>query len=129
MKIFFIYLFCFINFISISFGLENKIEVKVDNEIITSLDINNEKKYLLALNKNFINIDNSKAIDIAKKSIIREKIKKIEILRNFADLKINEDVLNNILKSIYTNIGIANLNDFKLYLKSQNVDFNLVKKK
>ena len=39
-------------------ALENKILIKVNNEIITSLDINNEINYLIALNKkieNFLN--------------------------------------------------------------------------
>ena len=35
-----------------AFGLENKILVKIENQIITSLDVNNEYKYLIALNQN-----------------------------------------------------------------------------
>ena len=35
-----------------SFSIENKIIVKVDNEIITSLDVFNESRYLIAFNKN-----------------------------------------------------------------------------
>ena len=35
-----------------TYGLENKIIVKIEREIITKIDIENETKYLLALNKN-----------------------------------------------------------------------------
>ena len=47
-----IYIF-FILFLLIcksAYSLENKILLKVDNEIITSIDIINESKYLKALN-------------------------------------------------------------------------------
>ena len=33
-----------------SLSVENKILVKIENQIITSLDLNNEYKYLIALN-------------------------------------------------------------------------------
>ena len=69
-------------------ALENKILIKVDNEIITSLDINNEINYLLALNKNIQSLDKQKIYDIAKNSLIRENIKKImffkDVYRNSA---------------------------------------------
>ena len=44
-----------------SSSLENKILVKIENQIITSLDVNNEYKYLVALNPS---IKNSKKNDI-----------------------------------------------------------------
>ena len=44
-------------------SLENKILLKVENQIITSLDVNNEYKYLVALNPR---IKNSKKDDILK---------------------------------------------------------------
>ena len=42
----------FFIFNSSSKSLENKILIKIENQIITSLDINNELKYLVALNPN-----------------------------------------------------------------------------
>ena len=56
---------------------ENKIEYKVDNEIITSIDINNEKKLLLSLNPNLVELNQKKLLEISIESTIREKIKKI----------------------------------------------------
>ena len=52
----------FFTFQNYAFSFENKIMVKVNNEIITSTDINNEIKYLKALNQNLINLDKKKNI-------------------------------------------------------------------
>ena len=71
-----ILLFC-LTCVTQVFSLENKIIVKVDNEIITSVDINNEVKYLKALNPNLSKLDKNKIYQIAKSSLVREKIKLI----------------------------------------------------
>ena len=55
------------------FSLENKIIVKVDNEIITSVDIINEVKYLKALNPNLSKLDKNKIYQIAKSSLFEKK--------------------------------------------------------
>ena len=59
--------------------LENRILFKVNNEIITSLDIFNELRYLEIINKQFRNTEKKQAFEIAKRSLIREKIKEIEL--------------------------------------------------
>ena len=77
-----IYIF-FILFLLIcksAYSLENKILLKVDNEIITSIDIINESKYLKALNPEINNLTNDKYLKY-QKTILRETIKKIEILK------------------------------------------------
>ena len=49
-KLILIYLtFIFFIYSSSSFGIENKILVKIENQIITSLDVNNEYKYNIIL--------------------------------------------------------------------------------
>ena len=65
-----------------SFSIENKILVKIDNQIITSLDVNNEYKYLIALNPSLKNSKKEDIIQLSKRSIINERIKKIEIEKN-----------------------------------------------
>ena len=64
-------------------SIENKILYKVNNEIITNQDIILEEKYLTVLNLNLKNIEKSKLNDIAKNSIIKEKIKEIELKKYF----------------------------------------------
>ena len=48
-------IFISVFFVNNTFSVENKILVKIENEIITSLDVNNEYKYLIALNPNLKN--------------------------------------------------------------------------
>ena len=128
-KYFYLILINLFFFISISHSLENRIITKINNQIITTQDIQNEYRYLLALNKRFKIIEKQKALEISKRSIIREKIKEIEILNNFKKLDVDEKFLDQIFKTIYYKIGIDTLEDFKIYLANQNVDFELVKKK
>ena len=103
-KIKFIIFFLLIIFHQKSFAVENKIILKIDNEIITTIDIKNEYRYLTTLNKNFKEIEKNKALKIAKNSIIKEKIKKIELEKNINLDDINNDVLDQILKNIYFNM-------------------------
>ena len=63
------------------FALENKIVLKIDNQIITKIDISREIQYLIALNPNLANLDQNKSFDIAKNSLVRERIKETEILK------------------------------------------------
>ena len=110
-------------------SLENKILIKVENQIITSLDVDNEYNYLVALNPNIKNFEKNDIVKFSKKSILMEKIKKIEIDKNFDNPKIPEKFLNQILENVYLKIGFTNINDFKKYLTKNNIDFENVKNK
>ena len=111
------------------YALENKILIKVNNEIITSLDINNEINYLIALNKNIENLDEEKKYDIAKNSLIREKIKKIEILNYIKKIEIEEKISDEILKSTYLRLGISSKEEFLNYIKNYNININTIVEK
>ena len=121
--------FIFFIYSSSLFGIENKILVKIENQIITSLDVNNEYKYLIALNPSLKNSKKKDIIKLSKKSIINERIKKIEIEKTFKNPQLPEEFLDRILQNVYTRIGITNLNDFKEYLTLNNVDIENVKNK
>ena len=110
-------------------GLENKILVKIENQIITSLDVNNEYRYLIALNPSIKNSKKDDILKLSKKSIIQEKIKKIEIEKNFKNPKISQGFIDQILRNIYLSIGFNNLNDFKKYLIDNKINFENVKNK
>ena len=110
-------------------SIENKILIKIDNQIITSLDVKNEYKYLIALNPNIKNSNKDNILKLSKKSIVQEKIKKIEIEKNFNNPNIPQKILEQILKNVYSRIGINNLNDFKEYLRINDVNFEDVKNK
>jgi len=121
--------FIFFIFNTNSNSLENKILIKIENQIITSLDVNNEYKYLVALNPSLKNSSKEDIIKLSKRSILQEKIKKIEIDKNFNNPKITQEFLEQILQNIYSKIGLDSLNDFKEYLIKNNIDFENVKNK
>ena len=109
-------------------SIENKIILKINNEIITSIDIFNEAKYLKALNPNLKNLDKVKLMQVAKTSMIREKIKELEILKYNVN-EISEVYLENLIKNIYTNIGLKNKEEFENYINSLDIDISIIKKK
>ena len=112
-----------------SYSLENKIILKIDQDIITSLDIENEKNYLSALNPNIKELDNKKIFEISKNSLIREKIKKIEILKNTNAAELDNDFLEKIIETRYISLGLKTKNEFITYLKKFNIEIDTVIKK
>ena len=129
-KLILIYLISnFLIYSSNSFSIENKILVKIENQIITSLDVNNEFKYLITLNPNLKNSKKEDIIKLSKKSIINEKIKNIEVKKNFKNPKLPEEFSDRILQNVYLKLGIENKNDFKKFLALNDIDFENVKKK
>ena len=113
---------------SYSLSKEVNIVVKIDDEIITNVDVENEYKYLTALNVSFKDIEKEKILNLSKKSLIREKIKKIELIKYYELDKKNETI-DNMISSIYKNIGLNSLAEFKNYLNSQNLNFEDIYKK
>ena len=124
-----IFILIFLNlFITKAISIESKIILKINNSIITNTDIKNEANYLKALNPNLTNLDDNKIIQIAKNSLIREKIKKIEISK-LDNQSISADYLENIIKSIYSNIGLNNKSEFLNYINNLNIDISDVESK
>jgi len=119
----------FFIFNSNSNSLENKILVKIENQIITNIDVNNEYKYLVALNPSLKNLKKDDIFKLSKKSIVQEKIKKIEIEKNFNNPQIPQEFIEQILQNVYSKIGLTNLDDFKEYLISNNIDYENVRNK
>ena len=109
--------------------IENKIVFKINEEIITSLDIINELKYLNILNNEIKNLDKKTKITIAQNSIIREEIKKIEIKKNTNNLKINDQYLDKLIRNIYSRMKIKSLKEFENYLLINDLNIKTVKNK
>jgi peptidyl-prolyl cis-trans isomerase SurA len=109
--------------------METKIIHNIQNEIITNIDIKNEFKYLIALNNSLKDLDKEKILSISNESIIREKIKKIEVSKNFDKIKLNEEYLNLLLKNIYLRLNLTTISDFKVYLKDYNLTINDIQAK
>ena len=111
------------------YAIENRIVYKIQNEIITTIDIKNEYRYLLVLNKNLRNLSEEKIFNIAKGSITKETIKKLELKRNSIDLNAEIFYLDKVIENIYLNLNLKSIEDFKDYLKASDLKFNDIKEK
>ena len=104
------------------------IVAKVNQEIITNIDLNFEKRYLVSLNPNLKKLDKKRITEYAKNSLINEKIKKTEIEKRFKIIP-NETILAKVIGDIYSSIGISSLTEFENYLLQNKVDIKRVKEK
>ena len=113
-----------------SFASEVKIIKRINNEIITNIDIEIEYNYLIALNNDLKKISKNEGLEIAEESLIREKIKLIELKKNFSIENFKEnDLSNKILESFYQKLGLNNEKSFEVYLQTFNLTLGQVKKK
>ena len=101
---------------------------KVNDKIITNVDIEKELIYLILLNKNLKNLDDEKLLSIAKESILREKIKIIELSKYF-DLETLEIDIKKYLENFYQNLGVKDFNEFQKYLKMNDLTYDYIAKK
>ena len=114
--------------VKLAFAIESKIIVKVNNSIITNLDVLNEEKYLKLLNPNLSLLDKNKMNSVAKQSLIKEKIKLIAISENKI-IKIDNSYLENLIETIYSKIGIKNKDAFIKYLETEGLSYEEIKSK
>jgi len=123
---------CFVSLLlSLGFAnsFENRILLKVNNEIITSLDILNEMEYLQIINEEFKNIKKDEAFEISKNSVIREKIKKIEIKRLIKEIKIEDKVFENLLFNYFKEFEIKSITEFENFFLDRDINPNEIRKK
>jgi peptidyl-prolyl cis-trans isomerase SurA len=101
---------------------------KVENEIITNIDIENESRYLVALNNQLNNLSEEKILEIAKDSILKETIKKIELLKYF-ELDQTNPFLETVIKDFYLKLKMNNKSEFQDYLSNYNLLIEDIKRK
>tara|TARA_B100000953_G_scaffold4311_1_gene3816 strand:- start:642 stop:1577 length:936 start_codon:yes stop_codon:yes gene_type:complete len=122
----FILIFLFIN--SASSGNKIKIELQIGSEILTNIDFLNEKNYLIALNNNLKTLPKNQLKKISKESLIREKIKKIELLK-FYDFEKADKYSDQLLSDFYKRLNFKNKDDFNSYLISYNLNISDIREK
>ena len=98
------------------------IKYKVGDEIITNLDIINEKNYLIFLRPNLQELSEEEILKISADSLINELIKKKEIIKVFKDLN-NEVLIDEIKKKLLQFKNVKNEDAFKALLDNRNIDF------
>ncbi len=104
------------------------IELQIENEILTNVDFLNEKNYLIALNNNLKSIPKNQLKQLARDSLIREKIKKIE-LSKFYELNKKSKYMDQILADFYKRLNFSSEKEFHLYLKKYNLNLPDIKEK
>ena len=102
--------------------------LKVNNNIITNLDVEKESKYLQALNKELKTLDKKEIYELAKNSIIKEKVKKDEILK-FYQLDGTNKFLDELVRNFYLRLNISNLEDFTTHLNNFDLKLDEIVKK
>ena len=130
MNKFIITIFSFI-FILIAFNSHSssiKIVTKIQNEIITNIDIKNEKKYLIFLNQKLKELNDNKIDEIAKNSLINEIIK-LKELEKYYDFALEDEFFNSIEKKFLRQNRIKNKNEFIDFLNKKDLSYDIIKKK
>ena len=122
---FFIIFFFKINLVNSS---EVKIVTKVNSEILTNIDIENESKYLTIQNTNLKNLNKNELYELSKNSLIRQILKKGEVLKNFK-LEKNTKLGEKLLKENYTAIGFENREKYSYFLKKQGFEIEILREK
>ena len=125
---FFLIIFIFI-ITKDAFSFENKILLKINNEIITSADVLKEIKYLSIVIKEFDKIEKEKIYQISVNSLIRQKIKEIELSKNFKNLTVKEDFLAPQIDNFISKNNFRSKNEFINHLKNKEIDIDFIKKK
>ena len=130
-KVFF-FIFFFSFFLQIyQIALSEKnifVVLKVDDKIITNVDIQNELNYLIALNNDLKDIDRNSVIKIAKDSLVREAIK-IKELTNYFDLSEISEISNDVIKDFYIKLNLNDEEEFINYLKLYKLSLTEIKTK
>ena len=111
------------------FALENKILFKINNQIITTIDIYEEIKFLKIFNPEVNNLSENELLEISKNSIVRDKIKKIEIMNYVQELKVDDKFLLKFIKDKYSNRGVDSIESFQNYLKDNNLNIKTINEK
>ena len=95
--------------------------IKLNNEIITSIDLENEKQFLLFLNPNLKNLSNSQIEKISENSLVNRKIKEIELMKYF---DINKDNFGEVYsESFIANSNFKNKEIFLSKLQEYNLNY------
>ena len=124
-----IFLIILLNMYSVNlFSFEVKVLKKINNQIITNVDVENEYKYLLALNAKYKELDKEKMLKYAKASLIKEIIKKDEIEKYF-DLTQNNPAAIDFVKNLYLSLGFKNEEEFEIYLQTYDIKIQTIYKK
>jgi len=111
-----------------SFSEKISIIYIVEDIPITNVEINNEINYLLLINENLKEIDKEALVQYGSKSILKEKIKELEIARYYKFGQ-NPKLVNESINSLMLNLNIQDENEFNKLLTKHNLSKKFLSKK
>ncbi len=118
--------FLFSNFSYSKINLQ--IIMKINDQIVTTYDLEKEINYLLALNPKLSEISKNDLFKLAKRSMIKELIRKSEILK-YKEISLENDQIDIVLKNIIQNLEFSNQYQFENYLKDFDISVDDLRKK
>lgn len=124
-RFYFILIITLFNQNSIAFN--NKILFVIDEEIITSIDIYNHSKYLVALDSGLKNLNDDDIFEISKNLILKKSIKKLALERENILIDIQDEELNSYINLVYSSKDIKNLDDLKKFANSLEIEYETIK--
>ena len=116
-----------LNFVNLAKANEIKILYKLENEIITNQDVIDELNYLVSLNNNLISLEKNKLNQIAISSIIKEKIKYLELKKYFKIDENTKEVDDIVLKELNKRLRINESENIKKHFSLYNLSLKQVK--
>ena len=110
-------------FFSEVYSKDITIKYKIDNEIITNLDILNEIEYLIAFNNDLKILSKEELIKIGVKSKIREKIKLLEVSKYFDLEKPNEELDKLVENNLIINLNLSSKDEILNFMSENNISY------
>ena len=105
-------------------ALENKIILKIESDIITTFDIFEEMNSLKFFNNKLQQVNDEEIYQISLDSLVKNKIKKNEIIKRMNKIKLEDDAyINTLIKNKYENLGFKDLKSFIKELENRNINY------
>ena len=123
-----IYLLIIIIFQFLLGASEIRIISKVNNEIITNIDVENQINFLKVQNPNVNKLSLQELKEVSKNSLVRQIIKKKETDK-FFDFEKNLNIGEKLIKQSYLEKGFNNKSEFISFLKRNKLEYEDYKEK
>ena len=106
-----------------------EIKWKIDNEIITNQDIVSEANYLISINNNLEKISKQEIYNISVQSLIKNKIRYLEVSRFYNFNVKNKKLDSLILSNLLSKFNLSDQNELKELFILKNINYEEIQKK
>ena len=102
-------------------NVDLKIKYKINDQIVTNIDLQNEKRFLIFLNPNLRNLSNTQLENISNDSYKNRKIKEIE-LRKYFDFE-KKNLGEKYIEQFVVNSNFDSKDELLIKLKNENLNY------